>query len=344
MQLAYEALKFLRDGTFYSGSDLAARLRVSRTSIWKAIQFLQSLGLDIYAVPGKGYRLPEPLEMLDKTQISNALSSDVTDRLHQLDILNLTTSTNDYLIQRAHAQSLSGFACVAEGQTQGRGRLGRKWISPFGSNLYFSIYWIFQLKPRALSGLSLAVGVSVLKAMQGVGGHHSLQLKWPNDIYYQGAKLGGILIEILPTLKTRKDGHQCSEIDCAAVIGIGVNISGMSNELKPQDRTIASLSQAFGFKPSRNQLIAALLNELIPALDQFQLNGFSPFKQIWDEHDYLRGKYINLVVPKGVTNGIALGVNERGELCIEIAGQKKAFSYGEASIQLENDSMKNCYI
>ncbi|MFO1257006.1 MAG: biotin--[acetyl-CoA-carboxylase] ligase [Gammaproteobacteria bacterium] len=342
MQLAYETLKFLHDGSFYSGTDLAVRLRVSRTSIWKAIQFLQSLGLDIYAVPGKGYRLAEPLEMLDKNKISNALSPAVIKRMYQLDVLNLTTSTNDYVAQRAHSQALSAFACVAEGQTQGRGRLGRKWISPFGTNLYFSIYWTFQLKPRALSGLSLAVGVSVLKAIQILSNNHAIQLKWPNDLYYQDAKLGGILVEILPMAKTCPDMQ--TEAESAAVIGIGINVSAISDELKPDDRKIAALSQALGYKPSRNSLVAALLNELIPALAQFQAEGFSPFKQIWDLHDYLRGKHISLNLPKGVVSGDALGVNERGELCVEVAGQKQAFPCGEVSTQLEKNSVKNCYI
>lgn len=339
MQLAYEALKFLHNGTFCSGSDLAIRLRVSRTSVWKAIQFLQSLGLDIYAVPGKGYRLAEPLEMLDKTEISSKLFPEVARQIYQLDILNLATSTNDYLIQRAHPQGLSAFACVAEGQTHGRGRLGRKWISPFGSNLYFSIYWCFQLKSRALSGLSLAVGVSILKAIQSLLEDHAIQLKWPNDLYYQGAKLGGILVEILPI---RTDIP--AKIECATVIGIGININDIPQNLKSEDRAITTLTQVLGYKPSRNSLAAAILNELVPALAQFQIEGFAPFKQRWDIHDYLRGKQISLDLPKGVVNGTALGVNDRGELCVEIAGQKQAFPCGEASIQLENDSMKNCYI
>lgn len=330
MHLAYDVLKFLQNGKFHSGNDLAAQLRVSRTGIWKAVQFLQKIGLEVYAVPGKGYRLEGPLEMLIRDQICNALSSESNSSLKHFDLLNLTTSTNEYLLQRAHPALLSGYACVAEGQTQGRGRLGRKWISPFGANLYFSLYWHFNLKANELSGLSLAVGLAALNAIKALAQTQDIFLKWPNDLYYKDGKLGGILVETYPVLEL----GLAEQAKYAAVIGVGLNVqeSAVSLALGKQ---ISSLESMLGYKVSRNKLTATLINHIIPVLKRFELAGFSAFKVEWDRYDYLAGKNIVLELPKGQVNGRALGVNERGELCLDVLGRKSAFQCGEASVQFE---------
>src|SRR5688500_14235539 len=139
MQVAYDILRILADGKFHSGTALAAELKVSRSSIWKGIGFLRGLKINVQAVPGKGYRSSSPMELLFKSKINAYLNGNVRQELPRIDVVSLIPSTNDYLISRLAHQITRGTICVAEGQSAGRGRLGRQWRSPFGANIYLSL-------------------------------------------------------------------------------------------------------------------------------------------------------------------------------------------------------------
>ena len=249
-------LTLLADGQFHSGAELAARLNISRSAIWKQLNALAGLGLQYSAVSGKGYRLERPLELLEGNEMLSALDGRVRDLISSFEILDQIPSTNSYLVERATANAPSGSICFAEQQTAGKGRRGRHWVSPFGSNIYLSILWRFQASPLAISGLSLAIGVAVIRALKLHYGD-IFQLKWPNDIYWQGLKLGGILVEV--------SGE--SEGPCAAVIGLGLNTYLSEPEAAEITQQWTDLSKITGRqRHKRNALAGALLNQLLPLL------------------------------------------------------------------------------
>ncbi len=321
MQVAYEVLHLLSDGKFHSGTLLAQHLGVSRSSIWKGIAFLRKLELPIQSVTGRGYRWFAPTELLHKKTIMAALTPKAQECLGRLDVVNVVTSTNDYLIQRLAHGIPSGTVCVAEGQTAGRGRMGRQWRSPIAANIYLSLYWRLPTKLHDLSGLSLIAGLAVLEALKSlVILPPDLGIKWPNDIWYQSAKLAGILTESIGCGNTTD-----------VIIGIGLNVSMPSAE--KSNPLWTSLENIFGITLSRNQLIAQILNVLVDLLDCFQQQGFAAFMPLWADYDLLFNKTIQLSHEQLTQVGIAKGVNQRGELCVQMGDTMKAIRSGEVSVR-----------
>jgi len=319
MQVAYDALRILSDGKFHSGTALAASLNVSRSTIFKGMTFLRKLEVPIHAVSGRGYRWHNPSELLCKKSILSHLTPEIKKSFPRIDVVNAIASTNDYLIQRISHGIPNGTVCVAEGQTAGKGRQGKKWHSPFGVNIYLSLYWNFSCKLHDLSGLSLAVGLAVLDALKMLAPlPPALGIKWPNDLWVKDKKLGGILIESVG-----------SNVKADVVIGIGLNVDMSS--LENASAAYADLSTIWGKTPSRNQLIAHLLNTLLRSLTCFQAQGFTPFLPRWKTFDLLTGKKVVLTCGALTEEGIAQGVNERGELCVKVGEILKAVRYGEVS-------------
>lgn len=325
MQVAFDILPILHDGKFHSGTSLAMKLKVSRSSIWKAITFLRSLDVQIQAISGKGYRWSNPFELIDKNEISAKLNANTKQAFKRLDIVNVLPSTNDYLLSRIAHDIPSGTVCTSEAQTAGKGRMGRAWRSPFGANIYLSFYWRFACKLHDLSGLSLVVGLAVLSALQEIFYlPPGLGIKWPNDIWFDEKKLCGILIESM--------SQSTSQLYSDVVVGIGMNVN-MPHEIKESSWTC--LKRVCGVGLSRNLLIATMLNKLAPMLACFEREGFCAFSHLWAQYDLLKDKNIELCSPKEKQLGIAQGVNERGELCVKIGNSLKAIRYGEVSIRPE---------
>lgn len=326
MQVAYDVLRLLSDGKFHSGTQLSLNLKISRSSIWKGIHFLRQLGVGVQAVPGRGYRWYEPFELLNQHAILSLLTPFAQQALPRIDVVNVVSSTNDYLLSRLTHGLPSGSVCVAEGQTQGRGRMGKHWRSPFGANIYLSLYWRFPSRLHELSGLSLAIGLAILAALKELGTLPSgVGIKWPNDIWHKQAKLCGILIESVGS------GAQAQATD--VVMGIGLNLA-MPSTTTETDWT--DLKQVFGWVPTRHDIIAKLLNRLVEYLLRFQAKGFADFVTEWEEHDLLHDRTILLSAAHSEQQGVAKGVNERGELCVKIGETLKAVRYGEVSVRPKN--------
>ena len=199
-QLTFPILQLLADGKFHSGEALAQRFKVTRATIWNALQHAESLGVEIFSVRGRGYKLPQAIELLDKNLVLNAIGEQRA--WFNLQILDEVASTNTYLMQ--HKTAAHATCVAAHVQTQGKGRRGRSWVSQLGASLTFSLLWRFQCGAAALYGLSLAVGVALMRAMHSLGVDQA-QLKWPNDVlvFEDNAsgrsgprKLAGILIEL----------------------------------------------------------------------------------------------------------------------------------------------------
>jgi BirA family transcriptional regulator, biotin operon repressor / biotin---[acetyl-CoA-carboxylase] ligase len=315
-------LSLLADGEFHSGTELAAGLDVSRSAIWKQLHGLTELGLKLSAVHGKGYRLARPLELLEGNDILDAVDGRFYVLINSFEIFDQIPSTNTYLVERALDNAPSGAICFAEQQTAGKGRRGRQWISPFGSNIYLSVLWRFQVSPLALSGLSLAIGVGVIRALKQ---HcpHDFKLKWPNDIYYQDKKLGGILVEV--------SGE--SEGPCAAVIGLGLNLHLPEKEAANITQPWTDLTRITGkTQVNRNALAGSLLNQLLSIIVAFEQTGISAYLDEWRSYDCLKDKPATLYLGQHSYTGIVKGIDDQGLLLLtKTDGSTQAYASGEVS-------------
>lgn len=309
-------VKLLADGEFHSGEKIGELLGVSRTSVNNYIKGLQEIGLDIYKVPGRGYQSAAPIELLDE-QLIRDLSATPSVKVEQI-----LDSTNQWLLDKIPNIS-NGQTCIAEYQLAGRGRRGRTWISPFASHLYFSYYWRFDSGIEKLSGLSLLVGIATVNALQKVG-IEGVALKWPNDLYYQGKKLAGILIEL---------NAQANEA-CHTVIGIGINVRMPPEQAKLIDQPWIDLSSLSSEKIDRNQLSAALILELQKLLPEYEKQGLKAYLAKWFELDCFLNKPVNVLLAENNKAGICRGIDESGALLLEVDGQLESFIGGEVSLRL----------
>lgn len=305
------------DGEFHSGEQLGEALGMSRAAINKHIQTLKSWGLDVYTVTGKGYSLPEPIQLLDEEVILS--------HLHQpnLAVIPVIDSTNQYLLDRMD-QLPSGYACIAEYQQAGRGRRGRKWFSPFGSNLYMSMYWRLEQGPAAAMGLSLVIGIIMSEVIQSLGAPN-VRVKWPNDLYLNDRKLAGILVEL-----TGKTGDAAQ-----IVIGAGVNLLMRSEGTAEINQGWINLQEA-GVDIDRNELAAKLINSLREALPIFERDGLAPFVSRWELLDNFINRPVKLLIGDREVYGIARGIDKQGGLLLEQDGVIKSWVGGEISLRPDN--------
>lgn len=304
----------LADGEFHSGEQLGEALGMSRAAINKHMQTLKSWGLDVYTVTGKGYSLPGPIQLLDEAAILA--------RLHQpnLAIIPVIDSTNQYLLDRL-SELQSGDACIAEYQQAGRGRRGRQWFSPFGANLYMSMYWRLEQGPAAAMGLSLVIGIIMAEVLQALGAP-DVRVKWPNDLYLKDRKLAGILVEL-----TGKTGDAAQ-----IVMGAGINLAMRSADAAQINQGWINLQEA-GIAINRNELAATLINSLREALALFEQEGLVPFIGRWAALDNFIDRPVKLIMGDREVCGIARGVDKQGGLLLEQEGEIKSWMGGEISLR-----------
>ncbi len=319
----FELLKLLQDGRFHSGEVLARQLGVSRGAVWKALKKMaQDFGLDVQSVRGRGYRLDSAIEFLDVDKIQAHLNPLTDSRLSAVEVHSSLNSTNQLLCEQARQGAKSGHVVIAEHQQAGRGRRGRSWVSPFAQNIYLSLLWRFDFALTRLSGLSLMVAVAVARALQRISGIEP-QLKWPNDIQFQGRKLSGNLLEV----QGEADGP------CAAVIGIGVNVSMPTMAAEDIDQPWIDLSTASNRYISRNILSAAILDELVMGLIAFSTSGLKTFMPDWRRWDGIQGKPVRLVFADHEIEGQAEGIDEQGALLLKNGNGLRRYHMGEVSLR-----------
>lgn len=326
--LSFQALKLLANGEFRSGEAMARSLGVSRASVWNALHALDEVGLEVFGVRGRGYRLAEPLSLLDRSVVLRELGSHAS--RFALEVLDSTESTNSLLMARA-AGAATGSVIAAEWQTQGRGRRGRPWHSMPGAALTFSLLWRFQQGAGLLSGLSLAVGVAVSRALIALGVDEA-GLKWPNDVLWRGRKLAGILIEM--------QGDMLGP--SAAVIGIGLNCR-LPGALRDRiDQPVADLAAACDGAPDRNRVLALLLIELARVLDEFERSGFAPLRDEWQRRHVYQGKAVRIALPDGrEVSGTADGVADDGTFLITTNAGQRRFHSGDVSVRANHERTTN---
>lgn len=308
-------LSTLSDGEFYSGEALGAKFGISRAAISKHIKGIQSWGIDIFRVPGKGYQLAQPIQLLDEDTIKLAVSNPVF-------LYPVIDSTNQYLLERVD-QLDCGSVCLAEHQQQGRGRRGRAWYSPFGSNLYFSMYWKLEAGMAAAMGLSLVVGIAVIDALNHLG-LSGVKVKWPNDLYYQDKKLAGILVEI------------SGQAGGAAhlVIGMGMNLLMDPVKAAQIDQPWTSLAEVAGNQSiDRNRLAIEFIHSWTRVLNEYQEHGMANFVERWQELDNFIDRPVKLIMGNKEIYGIDRGINEHGAVLLETDRGVEAYIGGEISLR-----------
>ncbi len=311
-------LKLLKDGRFHSGQALGAALGVSRSAVWKQLQHLESdLNLSIHKVRGRGYQLASPLELLESDQIDASPWPIYIH--HSLD------STNAEALRSIESGVTAPFVIMAERQSAGRGRRGRKWVSPFAENIYYSLVLRIEGGMRQLEGLSLVVGLAVLNALKGVG-VSEVGLKWPNDVLVGKKKISGILLELV--------GDPADV--CHVVLGIGINVNmRVASEV---DQAWTSLFLESGSTINRNVLVSRLNESLLMYLRRHELSGFSALQSEWELNHLWQGREVSLIAGVHQVNGTVVGIDEQGALRMSVDGEEKVFSGGELSLRLRHDS------
>lgn len=306
-----------------SGNALATRFGVTRAAIRKRIAHLRAAGLQIDAVSGRGYRLAQPLDLLDAQAIVMRLSESTRALLAALRVETEIDSTSSALLRDAHAGAASGSVCLAEYQTAGRGRRGRHWQSPIAAHCYLSVLWRFDAGLSSLGGLSIAVGVALAEAVRALGARQA-GLKWPNDLVCGHAKLGGILIDA--------GGEWAGP--CFAVIGIGLNVRMPPASAIAIEQAWTDLAHCVESLPSRSTVAAAVIERVLPALQTFAQDGLPPFMPRFAAFDALAGHALSVHDGSGEWHGVAGGIELDGRLRVtDTAGLVHRLSAADVSVR-----------
>jgi len=316
----------LADGRFHSGEELAGKLRVSRSAVWKAAGALRALGAELHAVRNRGYRLTCATEPLAAATIKGHLPLDVRNQVVRLEALWSIASTNSALLERPGPRNGASEVLLAEYQTGGRGRRGRTWLAPPGGAICLSLSWMFREVPPDLGALGLVVGVCALRALEALG-ITAASLKWPNDLLLEERKLGGVLID----LRAESAGP------AYVVIGIGLNVSLSAEVLKKiaaAGLPAADLASAGPNARSRNRLAAHLIAECLRGLTEFERGGLKPFIEEWRSADALRGRPVEVKAVEGSTSrGLARGIDVHGALMVETPQGIRRFISGDVTVR-----------
>ncbi|WP_321283340.1 bifunctional biotin--[acetyl-CoA-carboxylase] ligase/biotin operon repressor BirA [uncultured Vibrio sp.] len=307
-------LKTLSDGEFHSGEALGHDLGISRAAIAKHIKGLSEWGVDIYRIQGRGYQLAHPMQLLDEARLTDSSEP-------KLELIPVIDSTNQYLLKRVN-ESEKGRVCVAEYQASGRGRRGRQWVSPFGSNLYLSMYWRLDAGMAAAMGLSLVIGIAAVEALEEMG-IQGVKLKWPNDLYYQDKKLAGILVEM-----SGQAGGAAN-----LVIGMGLNI-GMPDKQPDIDQPWTTLNQVCAdLSLDRTQLALTLIEHWKTILLDYEMMGLAGFVDRWNRLDNFIGRPVKLLMGAREVKGIVQGIDQQGGVVLETENGLETYIGGEISLR-----------
>lgn len=311
--LSLALILLLAKGDFQPENKLTKALGISKEELKPLVEAVISLGCEVGFDEQKGYYLLNPLDLLSETVLSKALP-DV--EIHYLPIID---STNQYLLDKKQALPLKR-ACLAEYQRAGRGRRGRKWHSPFGANLYLSLSRRFHCDVPAAMGLSLVVGIALAEALTELGAK-DIKLKWPNDVYWQGRKLAGILVEMSQSA--------AKTLDCVLGVGLNLTMPDTTNLEQPW----ANLIQACPNMPNKNTLAITFIKKINATLDEFEQKGLDHFLFSWRQFDFFYHQPVTVFVDNQTIKGMACGIDAKGALLVRAKGQLFSFAHGEISVR-----------
>ncbi|MGY0504974.1 biotin--[acetyl-CoA-carboxylase] ligase [Luteimonas sp. e5] len=304
-----------------SGDALAHEFGLTRAAVWKRIEALRQAGIAIQARRGQGYALTQALDLLDAAAIRAALPDALHEAL-ELDVAWQVDSTNSVLLARP-APVHGVRVLLAERQSRGRGRLGRDWHSPLAANVYLSLDRRYGAGLARLPGLSLVAGIASAEALRVLTGL-DIGLKWPNDLWLDGRKLGGLLVE----------GSGEHGGSARAVIGLGLNLRMPASQTARIAQPWTDLAAHLPAPPARNQVVAALLAAWLPALEAFDRDGLAGFLPRWQALDVLAGQPVDIIEGGTRVPALALGVAADGGLRIRDARGERILHSGEVSVRM----------
>lgn len=304
-----------------SGDRLAGELGLTRAAVWKRIDALREAGIRIDAQRGRGYALAHPLDLLDAEAIRAALPPRVRAGLASLDVLWQVESTNAALLALT-PPATGARVLLAERQRQGRGRLGRRWVSPLAAHVYLSLDRRFEGGLARLGGLSVVAGIAAAEALRAASGL-DIRLKWPNDLWLAGRKLGGLLVE----------GGGEHGGSARAVVGLGLNVRMHEGAAEGIDQPWTELHAHLDAPPPRNAWVAAVLAAWLPAFDAFERDGLAPFVARWPALDALAGQRIRVKRGDDVVEATALGIDAHGGLRVRDNSGERVLHSGEVSVR-----------
>jgi BirA family biotin operon repressor/biotin-[acetyl-CoA-carboxylase] ligase len=328
--LGFSLLRQLADGAFHSGEDLAVTVGLTRARVSQLLKEAETSGLALERIRGRGYRLLATPDFLSADLIRAALSENVRRNpdipLVAIEVVDEIASTSTELLRRAQRKDVHASVLAAEWQTAGRGRRGRKWTAVAGGSLTFSLGWRFDQGAGYLAGLSLAVGVAVIRALEAEG-ISGVELKWPNDLIHRHLKVGGILVEL------NGDALGPSTV----VVGVGLNVRMPASAKRDIDQPVSDLTAVAGRGAApidRNRLLARLVTELASAFSAYADTGFPPFAAEWQRRHAYQGKPVRLLLPDGASvNGTVAGVDSAGALVLADGPRRARFLSGEISLR-----------
>jgi BirA family biotin operon repressor/biotin-[acetyl-CoA-carboxylase] ligase len=311
-----EIVKCLSGKAPVSGNDIAQKLNISRSAVWKAIKKLQ-----LYDIPIKSYRngyyLDEELILLNHQSIVSNL-----DKIQKvnLEIFETIDSTNQYYLDNPIDHNVT-HVCLSEYQSNGKGRLGRNWSSPFGQNIYLSICTFIDTDLSTLGGLSLVVSLAIAKTLKELTQDDEIKVKWPNDVIYKKQKLSGSLIQLI----SEQNGL------CKIIIGVGINVNMIKSQNIDIKQDWCSIKDIINKSINRNILAAKLITKILDYFNVFRKNGFEYFIDEWEKTDCFFGREVSLYNNEQTITGIEKGVNKNGQILLSTNGITKPYSCGETS-------------
>jgi BirA family biotin operon repressor/biotin-[acetyl-CoA-carboxylase] ligase len=321
-----KVLELLASGKSISGEMIGEELGVTRMAISKCIRSLIVQGLDIDSVPGKGYQLNTPVQLLDRDMILSAIEQTGTG-VQQLEVLHAVESTSDYLLDRLKSEDVGRHICLAENQAAGRGRRERGWHAGSYRNITLSIGWKFEESMSSLSGLGIASGIAIVNALHEAGFDEEIGLKWPNDIVWMDHKLGGLIIDV------RGEHHG----PCHVVLGLGLNLSLSKEDKLAIDQRVIALEEITQSSVDRNSVATLLITALVDLFETYQHSEFQHWRDAWDRVDRLSGREISVIHGDQTHQGIAAGIDSQGALLLDQGGREYGrFFSGDVSLRLRS--------
>jgi BirA family biotin operon repressor/biotin-[acetyl-CoA-carboxylase] ligase len=306
-----------------SGAELSQQLGISRAAVWARIEELRSLGYDIAASPHQGYQLLGVPDVLHADDLLSLVSDNKTVG-RDMRVFEQTSSTNDVVEKLARDGVKEGMVVFAESQTRGRGRLGRRWLSPPRKGLWFSVLLRPDLQPQAATQLTVAAATALLRAIRDQAGI-TPEIKWPNDILIKGRKVAGVLTELSAELDHIKH----------LTLGVGVDVNLNASEFPAELRkTATSLKIESGRPIHRADLAAAILRELDRDYERIRSRRFDEVADEWEAHCTTLGRRVTIQVGDRVLQGEAEALDDDGALLLRTQhGHLERIIGGDVSLQ-----------
>ncbi|PYI54886.1 biotin--[acetyl-CoA-carboxylase] ligase [Paenibacillus flagellatus] len=294
-----------RPNEYVSGEQLSELLECSRTAVWKHIRSLRERGYTFEAVPRKGYRLIGVPDRLNAAELLAALRTRSMGR--SIKLFDAVESTQTIAHKLAEQGAAEGTLVLAEQQTAGRGRMGRRWHSPKGKGVWMSLVLRPQIPIHFTPQLTLLVAVALCRTVRKLGPDVPVAIKWPNDLLVEGKKISGILLE------SNAEDERLRYV----IAGVGVSVNLEKDDYPDELRSVAtSLRIASGREWSRAELIRTFLEQFEALYELYHAEGFEPIRSAWEAQTISIGRPIRARTPKGDVEGVAESIDEMGALLV----------------------------